>query len=337
MRGHAGLGLELQLGGGPAAEVDRGARERVVHRHDGVAVARDPAPVAERAVERLAERERGVLDRVVVAGLEVARALEHEVEAGVEGELLEEVVVDARRRSRRARGSRRRGASRTAIRVSAVARRWRTRRPPPRATGAGRSSTRASVSTSRSSSSRSRIVIRIAVGERADDEPAPQQRVAERRRASSTGTKRKFAVRRQRLEPERAQRRGEPLALLDHAGVTSGGDASAASASAREARHRRRRLAAVQLGGESRDGDRVADARAREPERLRERAQHDDAVVDQRDRRLAGVLEVRLVDDERPRVRQRPSSPVGLFGRQANVSTGSSSPTSAPASCAAMR
>ena len=45
-------------------------------------------------VERLAERERGVLDRVVVAGLEIARALDDEVEPGVEGELLEEVVVD---------------------------------------------------------------------------------------------------------------------------------------------------------------------------------------------------------------------------------------------------
>ena len=41
-------------------------------------------------------------------------------------------------------------------------------------------------------------------------------------------------------------------------------------------------------------------------QRLRERAQHDHvAVVDQRQRRLPRVLEVRLVDDERPRARQR--------------------------------
>ena len=90
-----GLGLDRELGERPPAEVDRRARERVVHRHDGVAVAGDPAAVAERVVERLAERERRVLDRVVVAGLEVAGALDDEVEAGVEGELLEEVVVDA--------------------------------------------------------------------------------------------------------------------------------------------------------------------------------------------------------------------------------------------------
>ena len=127
---HPGLGLERELGERPAAEIDGGARERVVHRHDRVAVARDPAPVAERAVERLAERERGVLDRVVVAGLEVAGALDDEVEPGVEGELLEEVVVDAGaglRRETRLAPSR---PSRTAIRVSAVARRWRTLRPP---------------------------------------------------------------------------------------------------------------------------------------------------------------------------------------------------------------
>ena len=55
-----------------AAEVDGRARERVVHRHDRVAVAGDPAPVAERPVERLAERERRVLRRVVRTGLEVA-------------------------------------------------------------------------------------------------------------------------------------------------------------------------------------------------------------------------------------------------------------------------
>ena len=159
VRGHAGLGLDLQLRVRPAAEVDRGARERVVHRHDRVAVARDPAAVAERLVERLAERERGVLDRVVVAGLEVAGALDDEVEPGVEGELLEEVVVDP--------GA---GVDAHAARaVEAEAHRCASRRSRAGAgragrrsrDGDGRSSTRASVSTIRSSSSRSRIVIRI--------------------------------------------------------------------------------------------------------------------------------------------------------------------------------
>ena len=52
-------------------------------------------------------------------------------------------------------------------------------------------------------------------------------------------------------------------------------------------------------------GERIADARTRERECLRERAQHDHvAVLDERQRGLAAVLEVRLVDHERPRRRQ---------------------------------
>ena len=141
----------------PAAEVDGRARERVVHRHDRVAVARDPAAVAERRVERLAERERRVLGRVVLAGLEVADALEHEVEPGVEGELLEQVVVEAGAGRDAHAARRRRGRAGRAIRVSAVARRCRTRRPRGlRRPATGRSSARASASSSRSSSSRSR-------------------------------------------------------------------------------------------------------------------------------------------------------------------------------------
>ena len=91
-----GIALETELGRRPAAEVDRRPRERVVHRDDGVAVARDSAAVAERTVERLPEGERRILGRVVLTGLEIADALEHEVEPGVERELLEQVVVEPR-------------------------------------------------------------------------------------------------------------------------------------------------------------------------------------------------------------------------------------------------
>ena len=45
---------------------------RLVHRHDGVAVAGDAGAVAERLVDRLAEHDPDVLDRVVRPGLEVA-------------------------------------------------------------------------------------------------------------------------------------------------------------------------------------------------------------------------------------------------------------------------
>ena len=227
-----GSGSSASSARGPAAEIDGGARERVVHRHDGVAVARDPAAVAERPVERLAERERRVLGGVVVARLEVAGPLEDEVEAGVEGELLEEVVVEpgAGRDPHAARAVERRAAR--AMRVSAVARRWRTRRPDEPATGAGRSSARASASRSRSSSSRSRTVMRIPSGEDADDQPRPQERGRRAPAASSTGTKRKFAREGSGSSPSARSAAREPLALLDlrrrrPAATASAGDARA--------------------------------------------------------------------------------------------------------------
>src|SRR4029077_15455124 len=68
----------------------------VVHRDDRVPEARDTSTVAERGSERLPECERRVLCRVVVTGLRGADALEHQVEPGVEGKLLEEVVVESR-------------------------------------------------------------------------------------------------------------------------------------------------------------------------------------------------------------------------------------------------
>ena len=60
----------------PAGEVDHGARERLVERRVGRAEAGDAAPLAERLVERLAERQRAVLDGVVVVDLEVALAMQ---------------------------------------------------------------------------------------------------------------------------------------------------------------------------------------------------------------------------------------------------------------------
>ena len=78
-----------------AAEVDCGARERVVHRHDRVAVAGDARDDPRARRRAPPERQRRVLGRVVVAGLEVSDAFEHEVEAGVERELLDQVVVQA--------------------------------------------------------------------------------------------------------------------------------------------------------------------------------------------------------------------------------------------------
>ena len=58
----------------PAGQIDHGARQRLVERGMGRAEAGDAATLAERPVERLAERQRAVLDRVVVVDLEVALA-----------------------------------------------------------------------------------------------------------------------------------------------------------------------------------------------------------------------------------------------------------------------
>ena len=107
-------------------------------------------------------------------------------------------------------------------------------------------------------------------------------------------------------EAERAQACGEPLALLEHRRRVG----TLGERRDREGRGQRRdggrRLAAVQLVRRLTRGERVSDARAREAEQFRERAQDDHTVVEQVERRHAAVLEVGLVDDQRTRVRQRP-------------------------------
>ena len=77
---------EMSIGGGGA---------RLVHRHDRVAEAADAGAVAERLVERLPERDAGVLDGVVRAGLEVALDLHVEVEEAVTSDRVEQVVEEA--------------------------------------------------------------------------------------------------------------------------------------------------------------------------------------------------------------------------------------------------
>jgi len=63
-------------------------------------------------------------------------------------------------------------------------------------------------------------------------------------------------------------------------------------------------LTLIQLGRDVAACKRVAHPRTGEAEDLRERTEHDHTVVDQPGRSLARILEVRLVDDERPRARQ---------------------------------
>jgi hypothetical protein len=131
------------------------------------------------------------------------------------------------------------------------------------------------------------------------------------------------------LEPERAERPRATLALLDlPADVGWVGEAGEGQRR-REVRDRLRRLAAVELGGRLPVGERISDASAREPERLRERSQDDDAVVDKPGSRDAGVLEVRLVDDERARSGEIAELP-GRCSGGSRTSHRTVAPTSAP-------
>ena len=74
--GQARVSLQPHLGDRPPAEVDGRSCERVVHREDGIAEAGNSTPVSEGLVEGLAESDGGVLDGVVLAGLQVAGRLE---------------------------------------------------------------------------------------------------------------------------------------------------------------------------------------------------------------------------------------------------------------------
>src|SRR5689334_1867022 len=86
---------QADLGPGPAGEVDHGTRQGLVERRVGVAEAADAAPVAERLVERLAERQGAVLGGVVVVHFEVALAGQLEVEPGVLRQAGQHVVEEA--------------------------------------------------------------------------------------------------------------------------------------------------------------------------------------------------------------------------------------------------
>ena len=234
----------------------------------------------------------------------------------MERELLEQVVVET-------------GAGCDAHATGAVEpephahRRLRRRADVPRRCDPAARSSPASAASRRSSSSRSRTVMRMPSARDAHDAAAREQALGDLRRRRRVGHEDEVRARRQRLEAERAQLAGEPLALLDDRGDVG----RRAQRGERERDGERRdgggRLACAQLRGGVARREQVADARAGERERLREGADDDHAVVDERHRGLARVLEVRLVDDERPRRRAAAArSPSGLPGRQQNVRTG---------------
>src|SRR6202012_2579949 len=78
----------------PPGHVDRGVRQRLVHRDEGVAEPADALLVAQRLGQRLPQHDRGVLDGVVPFDLDVALGADVQVEAGVAAQRGQHVVVE---------------------------------------------------------------------------------------------------------------------------------------------------------------------------------------------------------------------------------------------------
>ena len=79
----------------PSAEIDRGDRERLVHRHHEIAGAIDAALLPSAFRTGFAERDAEILDGVVLIDVEIAVRLDAQIEAAVTREELEHVVEEA--------------------------------------------------------------------------------------------------------------------------------------------------------------------------------------------------------------------------------------------------
>ncbi|MNC17940.1 hypothetical protein D3C75_658330 [compost metagenome] len=77
-----------------AGEVDHHARQRLVQRHVGVAVADDALLVADGLGEGLADGDADILDGMVVVDVQVALALDVQVDQPVAGDLVEHVLEE---------------------------------------------------------------------------------------------------------------------------------------------------------------------------------------------------------------------------------------------------
>ena len=79
----------------PARNVERDARQRLVHRHVDAGIAVDAGHVAERLLHGLAERDADVLGGVVMVDVQVADRLHRDVDAGMAGQQIEHMVEEA--------------------------------------------------------------------------------------------------------------------------------------------------------------------------------------------------------------------------------------------------
>ena len=91
---HGALPWHVHFQARTAREIDHHARQRFVQRHVGVAVAADALLVADRLGDRHAERDAGVFHRVVGVDVQVAHALDVEVDQAVARDLVEHVVEE---------------------------------------------------------------------------------------------------------------------------------------------------------------------------------------------------------------------------------------------------
>ena len=86
--------IGLDHGVGPAADIDRGKAERLVHRHKGMRRAHDPGAVAERLLQRLAQADRDIFDGMMLVDLR-SPCSHLEVEQPVLRHLVEHMVEKA--------------------------------------------------------------------------------------------------------------------------------------------------------------------------------------------------------------------------------------------------
>ena len=87
---------DLQLGHSPVAvDVEQQSAQRLVEGRIGPTEPVDPGPVAEGAIDGIAEGKGAVLGSVVIIDLQVAAALQLEVPSRMEGEGREHVIEKA--------------------------------------------------------------------------------------------------------------------------------------------------------------------------------------------------------------------------------------------------
>src|SRR2546425_10161520 len=86
---------ESNVGKRPAGEIHDRSGQRFIEWREGPSEAVHSAPLAQGAVECLAQRERAVLSCVVIVDLQIALAGERQVEARVAAERIEEMVEEA--------------------------------------------------------------------------------------------------------------------------------------------------------------------------------------------------------------------------------------------------